>query len=173
LATRFRAKHNDLQIPHQQFDHESLKVPTSTTSTCPAEQSGPERLSALAALKLSDRELAALRRQGTVSAERRGNTTIYKLRFRMNGRQQMRYLGIHERLANSVEAELDVLQREVRLQRRRAALGRAASNQLKSAKLTLQPLLESRGFHFHGLAVRKRRVSTSTEHFAPFSLEGD
>jgi hypothetical protein len=114
---------------------------------------------ALAALRLSDAVVDALRVQGHVSEERRGDCRFYKLRFRLAGQQRVLYLGSDRQRAVDVEQELEVLQRDVRRQRRQAALGRIAAKRLQDTKHALQPLLAARGFYFHGLAVRKRRVS--------------
>jgi len=116
----------------------------------------PASYPALAALQLSNADLDALARQGFIAAERRGENRYYRLRFRRGGRQQTRYIGSLDR-AQAVQAELDSLQSEVQLQRRLAALGRDAARSLRDAKRQLQPLLEGRGFHFHGQAIRKYR----------------
>jgi hypothetical protein len=125
-----------------------------TASAC-----GSNALPALARLGLSERERNALSRQGFVSAERRNATSVYKLRFRFTGRQRVIYLGTSAQQALAVEADLAVLQQGVRARRQLAALHRHAAKRLKKIKSFLQPMLESRGFHFHGLAVRKRRNS--------------
>ena len=53
------------------------------------------RARGFANLPLTDVEHAALVRQGSVSAEpRHRRSTVYKLRFRLDGRQVVKYLGI-------------------------------------------------------------------------------
>lgn len=109
-------------------------------------------------LELAGDELRALETQGFVSAEKRRGRMYYKLRFRVDGKQRVRYLGGIQ-AAQAVEAELKVLQRSVRARRQLAVLRRAATQQLRAAKQALQPFLDACGFHFHGQAVRKRRAA--------------
>jgi hypothetical protein len=123
------------------------------TVTCPCHASP-----ALAGLGLAEGEFNTLSKQGFVSVERRGNARIHKLRFRYGGRQRVVYLGTNARQAFAVEAELALMQRGVRAQRRGAALHRHSATRLREIKTALQPLLEERGFYFHGRAVRKRRT---------------
>jgi hypothetical protein len=113
-------------------------------------------LPALAALQLDDGDADALARQGFIAAERRGERSYFRLRFRRDGRQRVRYIGSLDR-AQAVQFELDRLRVDVRLQRRLATLSRDAARSLRDAKRTLEPLLEARGFHFHGQAIRKCR----------------
>jgi hypothetical protein len=115
-------------------------------------------LPAIARLRLPDDALNALTIQGFVSAERRGESVYYKLRYRLYGKQRVRYLGDVES-ARAVADELAVLQHDVRLRRELAALSRAGMQRLRAAKRTLQPFLEARGFHFHGQAIRQRRAA--------------
>ena len=109
---------------------------------------------ALRQLQLPDQALAALRTQGFVRAEPHGQKRIYKLRFRLDGRQHVRFLGDDEELARSVQAELRVLQRQVRIKRQFADLRRATGRILRESKSALEGLLEEHGFHYHGQAFR-------------------
>jgi len=109
----------------------------------------------LSRLALSDEELSALTRQGSVLSEKRGGQFIYRLRFRVDGRQRVRY--VSPRDAAALEAELALLQRRVRAHRRVTRLAALARQLLGQRKSTLAPLLEARGYHFHGHAVRRRR----------------
>jgi hypothetical protein len=95
-----------------------------------------------------------------VCQDRRRDKIYYKLRFRLGGNQHVRYIGNIE-MARAVEAGLLVLQQNVQRRRQLTALARAGSHQLRHAKQVLQPLLEIQGFHFHGQAIRKRRVTRS------------
>ena len=113
-------------------------------------------LPALADLGLDDEDLDALARQGFVAVERRREQTYFKLRYRCDGRQRVRYVGGRDR-AQAVQAALEALQSDVRLRRRLVALCQVATRSLRDAKDTLEPLLEARGLHFHGRAIRKRR----------------
>ena len=108
--------------------------------------------------RISSEETKALAKQGFVSAERRGpNCTVYKLRFRRDGRQQVRYLGTSTELATAVEQELEKLQQTVRQNQQMFELYEAMRKQLAEVKVTLRPLLLSKGFSFHGFSVRKTR----------------
>ena len=60
----------------------------------------------LAGLKLGARELRALRRQGFVARERRGGGWVYRLRFRVGGRQTTRYVGTDAAKAAEVQQSL-------------------------------------------------------------------
>ena len=113
---------------------------------------------ALANLRLEGEDLDALAHQGSLGVERRGDRTYIKLRFRREGRQQVRYVGGAER-AEAVRGELETLQSDVQLRRRLAALRRIAASSLRQSKRALEPLLASRGYHFHGQAIRKLRNS--------------
>jgi hypothetical protein len=122
-------------------------------------QSGTHRrvadFPALRALRLDDEDVDALARQGFLAVERRRERRYLKLRYRRGGRQQVRYVGLEQ--AQAVQAELDVLQSDVRMRRRLAVLCRASAWRLRNAKNTLKPLFEQQGFRFHGDAIRKRR----------------
>ena len=122
----------------------------------------------LSNLRLADEDFLALTQQGFVSAEQRGNSTIYKLRFRSpaTGRQQVRYIGTDEQVALAVSRELARLQQPVR---QRQALRRDATvarRILRESKQRLQPVLEERGLHFHGYEVRSRRRKSATRETA-------
>jgi hypothetical protein len=112
---------------------------------------------ALAGLKLETRELQALRHQGFVSRERRGSCSVYRLRFRVDGRQVTRYVGTDAEKAAEVQQSLAEWQakrcRDLELGR----LAREAGRELKRAKRQLTGPLARRGFEFHGLRVRQAR----------------
>ena len=81
--------------------------------------------------------------------------TVFKLRFRMNGRQRVKYLGVDARFANQVEQELGQLQQKRHDDRQLKRLNREASELLRSCKLYLEPLINAVGLRFHGLAIRQ------------------
>ena len=114
---------------------------------------------ALATLRLGTADYDTLARQGFVCAERRGGRTYFKIRFRRQRRQVVKYLGSDARFAARVGAELVFLQNVVRQQRELTALTNAARRQLRVAKQRLEPLLAAQGLKFHGLAVRRPRKS--------------
>ncbi len=118
------------------------------------------RVGGLANLPLTDVEHAALVRQGSVSAEpRHRRSTVYKLRFRLDGRQVVKYLGTDPAAAAVVRRELEQLQRAVRTRAASRRLVRSARALLRDNKQMLRPELERAGFHFHGHAVRRRRCA--------------
>ena len=78
---------------------------------------------------LNDEELRALSRQGFVHSERRGTKTIFRLRFRVDGRQRVRYVARHD--AAAIEAELALLQFQVRAHRRLTRLAALARQLLR------------------------------------------
>ena len=116
---------------------------------------------ALRRLQLPDQALAALRTQGFVRAEPHGRKRIYKLRFRLDGRQHVRFLGDDEELASTVQRELRVLQRDARDQRQFTDLRRRTRHILRQSKSALEGMLEEHGFHYHGQAIRQRRRPTA------------
>jgi len=118
---------------------------------CPAQAAGE----VLAEIGIGLAEFAALRRQGFVSAERRGpRLVIYKLRYRVKGRQRVRYIGSDAIWARQVQEALSRWQEERRLTLDVARLCKDAARQLAKSKRRLEPLLTGRGFHFHGRAIR-------------------
>ena len=106
-------------------------------------------------LGLSDEEVHALTSQGFIGRERRGSKTIFRFRYRFLGRQRVRY--VSPRDAAALEAELESLQRRVRARRRLTGLAVLARQALRHRRSTLAPLLEARGFHFHGHQIRRCR----------------
>jgi hypothetical protein len=106
-------------------------------------------------LALSDEELGALTRQGFIRSERRAGKTIFRLRYRVDGRQRVRYVSPGD--AAALEAELGLFQRRVRARRRLAGLAALARQALRDRRSTLAPILEARGYHFHGHQIRRRR----------------
>jgi hypothetical protein len=111
---------------------------------------------ALAELGLTDEELEALRSQGFVGQETRHHRLYYKLRFRLHGKQRVRYIRGAAR-AQAVRSELDALQHMVLHAREIAALAREGAAILRASKKSLAPLLAARNFHFHGRSIRRRR----------------
>lgn len=111
---------------------------------------------ALDTLRLTDEDLETLADQGFVCAERRGDRTYYKLRFRRGRRQVVRYLGGPVRAA-AVQQELAVLQAEKHAMQELTARVKFANKLLRDAKRTLAPVLLAHGFVFHGLAIRRPR----------------
>ena len=115
-----------------------------------------EEYPALTALRLNDVDLDELSRQGFIAPEKRRGRMYYKLRFRRNHKQVVRYIGSAE-CAAVVRAELDVLQAETAILRKLNSIVNKAGQMLRDAKIQLGPLFEANGLAFHGLAVRRPR----------------
>ena len=118
----------------------------------------------LADLGVSEEERDALRRQGSIVAQRRGSGRVYYcLRFRCAGRQRSVYLGCDRESVAQIEKGLAELQGDRGRRRRLSELERKIRHGLRTAMKRLEPYLESEGYHLHGLAVRRRR-STNNGH---------
>ena len=113
-------------------------------------------------------DLAALRRQGFVAAERRGNRIHFKLRFRRGRQQVVRYIGSDLDKAEAVQRELNHLQEDRKKELELARLTEKAKKMLRESKQVLAPLLAEEGFAFHGHQIRRRRPRrTQSELSAP------
>jgi hypothetical protein len=106
-------------------------------------------------------EMAAVRRQGFISRERRRGQIVFKLRFRMppEGKQCVRYLGNDPFVAEAMRHELVEIQRIRRLDRELAKLNRQIGRKVRSGKEKIVSKLEQAGYHFHGSVIRRKRVS--------------
>ena len=115
------------------------------------------------ALGCSTAEIAALKRQGFLSHERRAmGAAIYKLRFRFAGRQQVRYVGTDRSASEIVRHALQILQHGRRARRQIRMACAAAAWALRRAKRQLAPLVEQAGLKFHGRAIRRPRPPSGT-----------
>jgi 7-keto-8-aminopelargonate synthetase-like enzyme len=118
-------------------------------------------------LHLAASELEALSRQGFVAPEqRRSGAIVFKLRFRVAGRQMVRYVGTDPARAAAVRAALEVLQQRRRLMRRLAARTAALRALLRSIKSRLAGELAATGLQFHGRRLRRRRRANQS-HASP------
>ena len=107
---------------------------------------------------LTAQEIATLRQQGSVCVETRGrNSSIYKLRFRMDGFQRMRYLGTDAAFAAAVREELKSLRRVQDSAKKLRSLKRDAHKLLRQSKSRSIDALEPMGYAFHGFDIRRRR----------------
>jgi hypothetical protein len=109
----------------------------------------------LGGLGLSSDELTALARQGFIRSEMRGSKKTFRLRYRVNGRQRVRYVSPNNVAA--LEAELASWQRQVRARRKLNGLSALARMMLAHRKTVLAPLVDARGYHFHGHQIRRLR----------------
>ena len=106
-------------------------------------------------LSLSAEETAAVRRQGFVSREiRKGRITVFKLRFRVNGQQRVKFVSTDPVVAAALEGELGLLRRSKDKDLALRSLNREASQLLRQCKSRLAPLVGQAGLRFHGLALR-------------------
>jgi hypothetical protein len=121
----------------------------------------PEVFPLLNGLALCEEELIALTQQGFIRSEKRGGKTIFRLRYRFHGWQRVRYVRPDE--AEALAAELAVLQRRVRARRRMTRLATLARKVLRHHRSTLAPILEARGYHFHGHQIRGRRYTKEVD----------
>lgn len=118
------------------------------------------RIESLADLDFTQEQWTSLARQGNVTAEyRNGRGPYYKLRFRVQGKQVVRYLGICKNLAAKIAQELEDLQENHHLALRLNRLVKVARISLRDTKQMMLPTVEAAGFHFHGMAIRRCRGS--------------
>jgi hypothetical protein len=122
----------------------------------------PSSFPHLNALRLSERDLDSLAQQGFVRPEPRGQTTIYKLRFRckQSQRQCVRYISSDREIADAVSAELARLQQPAKDEARLRRLNAEARRVLRQTKRRLQPLLVGTDFRFYGYEIREQRRCT-------------
>lgn len=109
-------------------------------------------------MELTAEQLAALARQGSVVAERRGPTRrVFKLVFRYGGRQVVRYLTTDPVVAEQARRALETLQHARRAERAMQRAVRTARRALRDSKTASAPLLAQMGLSYHGYALRRRR----------------
>ena len=108
---------------------------------------------------LTPEEIAQVKLQGFVSREQRGtNTTVFKLRYRLDGRQRTKYLGTDVDRAIIIEQQLKKLQSARELNKKLRALNRKAAQLLRKIKPRLEPLVAQMGLRFHGRVLRRSRT---------------
>ena len=113
---------------------------------------------ALHKLRLGLEQLEALKTQGFVAREQRGEKCFYKLRFRLHQKQIVRYLGGSAELAAQVASELQELQSAKRSLAELKRGAREVRTVLRQSKKVLAPILLPLGFHFYGRELRLRRL---------------
>lgn len=95
-----------------------------------------------------------------MASERRSrNSTVFKLRFRHDGRQRVIYLGMDMAFVEEVRSVLKWLQRRRRHTRELSRTSMFARQELRRAKKRLAEELPCQGYKFHGMAIRKTRQS--------------
>ena len=115
-----------------------------------------KRESIVTRLGLTAEELAALKAQGFVSYESRRGQVFFKLRFRINGKQRVCYLGKDLAVVEQVQEWLAELQAIRKTEIEVGRLVREAGQKLRNCKEELSPLLAEAGYRFHGLSIRQR-----------------
>lgn len=117
-----------------------------------------ESLAGLAGrLRLSPRELEALRTCGAICAETRAAGTAYKLRFRLDGRQQVRFLGRDREWIETVRRALEAWQVSVRFGRELKRMARDGRRRLRVLRKLEGPVLNLAGLRYHGTRLRVMR----------------
>jgi hypothetical protein len=112
----------------------------------------------LAELGLSAADQAALAREGFISRESRGRRmAVYKLRFRVDGRQRVQYLGTEAGKVRRIEEALRALQDDRRLELALGRLHHDVAQLLRKSKRRLAAPLAAAGYRFHGRAIRRPR----------------
>ena len=103
-------------------------------------------------------EFDALRIQGHVSREHRGNREVFKLRFRIEGNQFVRYVASSPERALEVARELAALQHGRQIDLALYRKTKLSAQVLRESKKKLKPLLAEQGLHFYGYELRRRRT---------------
>jgi hypothetical protein len=108
-----------------------------------------------------DREdLAALAVQGFVSTEVRPSGQVtYKLRWRRDGRQRVRYLGSDPAVAARVQAAVETLQQPNRSNRLWKVFLAAAWQTSRNIKATLGQPMKEIGYVYHGHTTRLKNTT--------------
>jgi hypothetical protein len=105
-------------------------------------------------------DVAALKRSGTITQETRGRgTVIYKLRYRREGRQVVKYLGVDRSFVRHVGEQLALLQVPARRRRRLRRVAAETRSVLHDVRARVRSTLQEAGFTFHGLTIRRSRSS--------------
>jgi hypothetical protein len=111
----------------------------------------------LASLGLSPEAWNALAEKGNLCAETGKCGTVYKIRFRMSGRQQSRYVGKRPGFVEQIRHELAQLQGAARSQERLQRLERQAKRCIRKTIRQIETLLPGAGRAFHGRSIRRQR----------------
>jgi hypothetical protein len=102
-------------------------------------------------------DLTAISARGFVSAEKRPSGLLtYKLRWRRNGRQCVRYLGSDPTIGARVKAAVAALRQPMQTARELNTDFAATRRALREVKAILSPLLAANGLAFHSYTVRRK-----------------
>ena len=125
----------------------------------------PDSWSILMNLGLSRAEVNCLQHQGFVASEYRARHGPYfKLRWRNDGKQRVKYLGHDAELARTVSIALADLQKKKVLERQLARMVLEARKILRKAKKEMVAAMAARGEYFHGYTSRKRSMAPHSKH---------
>jgi hypothetical protein len=117
-------------------------------------------------------EVDAIQRQGFVASEQRGNKTlVYKLRFRIDGRQRVCYLGTDAGYAARVSAALRALQQQRTFEWRMGARAAELRSILRTIKPRLAPHAAASGLQFHGRRLRRPHGNHPPRYCSDFQNE--
>lgn len=111
----------------------------------------------LASLGLFPQAWSVLAEHGSLCLESSKCGTVYKLRFRIAGKQQSRYVGKRPGFVEQIRQELAQLQAAAKSQSRLRNLEREAKQCIRNTIRQIEPLLPLAGRAFHGRAIRRRR----------------
>lgn len=111
----------------------------------------------LASLGLTPEAWETLVHRGNLCAESGRTGTVYKLRYRIEGKQRSRYVGKVPEFVAQIRRELTELQADTRSRTRLRQLEEEALQCLRTTKQLLTPLLPAAGRVFHGRAIRRQR----------------
>ena len=134
----------------------------------PNEMPNPDSLSLLAELGLTDEDVLTLVNQGFLTAEYRnyGDARLgpyFKLRWRSNGRQRVKYLGRDVKRAEAISDAIGRLREGKRRQEQFAALVVDARKSLRRAKQAMTTAMGNLGRYFHGFTGRKRGIGSDAQ----------
>ena len=124
--------------------------------------------SLLAELGLTDEDVLSLVNQGFLTAEYRVHGAArlgpyFKLRWRSNGRQRVKYLGRDVDRAEAISDAISSLREGKRRQDQLAALVADARKSLRRAKQAMNAAMANQGRYFHGFAGRKRETGSAAK----------
>jgi len=111
----------------------------------------------LAELGLEADVLLTLRKQGGIFAEQRAGGLVFKLRFRWQGRQRVKYVSSDANEADRFRHALYAWQNEHRQEQRLRRLAVEGREVLRATKHRLAAPLAAIGYQFHGFAIRQSR----------------
>src|SRR3954454_17983403 len=107
---------------------------------------------ALRKLGLSARALEVVAQRGYLCKEHRGDRCYSKLRFRIEGKQRVKYVGIQN--LDAVAAELDSLRAGHKLHVAMRAKSLTIRRLVNEARTVLDAALRADGLYFHGTKLR-------------------